>query len=207
MRSGWRRHRGAPCRRRPGGYLRGRAGGPGQRDLEGVEAMIPIPAGVRVWIPTGHTDMRKGMAGLALQVQEALKRDSYGGDLYIFRGRRADLCKILWRDDLGVALRQASGAWSLHLARRRRGRDPALAGSDGLSARGDRLAEPSAELASAGGRISCGAVTPAQLRGASKGSIFALLPLWRKASTRSRRGGRAPRRRGACQRGGSQGLL
>jgi transposase len=31
--------------------------------------MIPIPSGVRVWIATGHTDMRRGMQGLALQVQ------------------------------------------------------------------------------------------------------------------------------------------
>ena len=32
--------------------------------------MIPIPSGVRVWIATGHTDMRRGMQGLALTVQE-----------------------------------------------------------------------------------------------------------------------------------------
>ena len=29
--------------------------------------MIPIPSGSRVWIATGHTDMRRGMQGLALQ--------------------------------------------------------------------------------------------------------------------------------------------
>ena len=37
--------------------------------------MIPIPSGVRVWIATGHTDIRRGMQGLALTVQEGLKRD------------------------------------------------------------------------------------------------------------------------------------
>ena len=37
--------------------------------------MIPVPSGVRVWMATGHTDMRRGMHGLALQVQESLKRD------------------------------------------------------------------------------------------------------------------------------------
>jgi hypothetical protein len=37
--------------------------------------MIPIPAGVRVWLATGHTDMRKGLDGLALIVQETLKRE------------------------------------------------------------------------------------------------------------------------------------
>ena len=46
--------------------------------------MIPIPSGVRVWIAMGHTDMRRGMQGLALQVQEQLKRDPHCGDLYIF---------------------------------------------------------------------------------------------------------------------------
>ena len=50
--------------------------------------MIPIPSGVRVWISTGPTDMRKGMQGLALQVQEVLKRDPHAGDLYVFRGKR-----------------------------------------------------------------------------------------------------------------------
>ena len=51
--------------------------------------MIPFPGGARVWLATGHTDMRKGMNGLALQVQEMLKRDPYGGHLFVFRGRRA----------------------------------------------------------------------------------------------------------------------
>ena len=36
--------------------------------------MIPIPSGVRVWIATGHTDMRRGTQSLALTVQESLKR-------------------------------------------------------------------------------------------------------------------------------------
>ena len=41
--------------------------------------MIPIRSGVRVWIATGHTDMRRGMNGLALQLQEGLKRDPHAG--------------------------------------------------------------------------------------------------------------------------------
>ena len=66
--------------------------------------MIPVPSGVRVWLATGHTDMRRGMQGLALQVQEILKRDPFVGDLYIFRGRRGDLAKILWHDGIGLSL-------------------------------------------------------------------------------------------------------
>ena len=37
--------------------------------------MIAIPVGVRVWLATGVTDMRRGMNTLALQVQEGLGRD------------------------------------------------------------------------------------------------------------------------------------
>jgi transposase len=66
--------------------------------------MIPMRSGVRVWIAAGHTDMRRGMNGLALQVQQGLKRDPHDGDLFVFRGRRGDLIKILWHDGLGMSL-------------------------------------------------------------------------------------------------------
>ena len=66
--------------------------------------MIPLPANVRVWISTGHTDMRRGMNGLALQVQEGLKRDPHAGELYVFRGKRGDLIKVLWHDGIGLSL-------------------------------------------------------------------------------------------------------
>ncbi len=39
--------------------------------------MIPIATGVRVWIATGHTDMRRGMNSLALQVEAAFRRDPH----------------------------------------------------------------------------------------------------------------------------------
>ena len=66
--------------------------------------MIAIPGNVRVWLATGHTDMRRGMNGLALQVQQALQRDPHAGDLFAFRGRRGNLIKILWHDGLGMSL-------------------------------------------------------------------------------------------------------
>ena len=66
--------------------------------------MIPVPSGVRVWLASGVTDMRRGMNGLALQVQQALGRDPHAGDLYVFRGKRGDLVKILWHDGLGMSL-------------------------------------------------------------------------------------------------------
>jgi transposase len=61
--------------------------------------MIPVPSGVRVWLATGPTDMRRGMNGLAIQVQETLRRDPHGGHLFVF-----DLIKVLWHDDQGMCL-------------------------------------------------------------------------------------------------------
>jgi transposase len=66
--------------------------------------MIPVPSGVRVWLAVGHTDMRRGMNSLALQVQQALGRDPYAGDLYVFRGKRGDLVKVVWHDGVGMSL-------------------------------------------------------------------------------------------------------
>jgi transposase len=66
--------------------------------------MIAFPAGVRVWLAVGKTDMRRGMIGLALQVQETLKRDPHAGDLFVFRGRSGNLLKILWHDGIGMSL-------------------------------------------------------------------------------------------------------
>jgi len=64
--------------------------------------MIPIPTGVRVWLATGHTDMRKGFASLSLLVQEVLHRDPLGGHLFCFRGRRGGLLKVIWHDGQGA---------------------------------------------------------------------------------------------------------
>ena len=66
--------------------------------------MILVPSGVRVWLAVGRTDMRKGMNGLALQVQEVLGRDPHVGDLYVFRGARGGLIKIIWHDGIGMSL-------------------------------------------------------------------------------------------------------
>ena len=63
-----------------------------------------IPSGIRIWVAMGHTDMRKGMQGLALIVQQALRRDPFAGDLYVFRGRAGSLVKIIWHDGIGMAL-------------------------------------------------------------------------------------------------------
>jgi transposase len=66
--------------------------------------MITFPPGVRVWLATGHTDMRRGFPSLALMVQEQLKQDPYSGHLFIFRGRRGGLIKVIWHDGQGACL-------------------------------------------------------------------------------------------------------
>jgi len=66
--------------------------------------MIPVPSGVRVWLAVGHTDMRRGMNSLAVQVQQVLERDPHAGDLYVFRGKRGHLIKTLWHDGIGMSL-------------------------------------------------------------------------------------------------------
>ena len=63
-----------------------------------------LPAGIRVYVACGVTDMRKGFDGLAALVQTALELDPYGGALFLFRGRRGDLLKALVWDGQGLVL-------------------------------------------------------------------------------------------------------
>ncbi len=63
--------------------------------------MILVPAGVRVHIALGVTDMRKGLDGLAMLVQGVLEQDPFSGHLFAFRGRKANLIKIVFWDGCG----------------------------------------------------------------------------------------------------------
>ncbi len=66
--------------------------------------MIPVPASTKVWIASGVTDMRKGFNGLSMLAQDALEQDPFSGHLFVFRGRRGDLVKIIWFDGQGACL-------------------------------------------------------------------------------------------------------
>jgi transposase len=66
--------------------------------------MIAFPAETKVWIAGGVTDMRCGMNGLALKVQAGLGRDPQGGEIFCFRGRKADMVKLIWFDGVGMSL-------------------------------------------------------------------------------------------------------
>ena len=105
-----------------------------------------------MWLAVGHTERRRGMNSLAIQVQEAMHRDPHAGDLYVFRGKRGHLVKILWHDGIGM---------SLYAKRLERGRFIWPSPADGTIAisaaqlaymlDGDRLAQPGAHLAAGGG--------------------------------------------------------
>ena len=58
--------------------------------------MISLPSGTRIWLAAGMTDMRRGFDGLASIVQEKLAADPFAGHVFVFRGRRGDLVKLLW---------------------------------------------------------------------------------------------------------------
>ncbi|WP_063801329.1 IS66 family insertion sequence element accessory protein TnpB [Burkholderia ubonensis] len=64
-----------------------------------------LPAGTCIWLAAGVTDMRCGLRRLAAKVQTAPKEYPPGGNVYIFRGRRGDLSKILWVTDDGSVVR------------------------------------------------------------------------------------------------------
>jgi transposase len=66
--------------------------------------MIGVPAGTQVWIAAGVTDLRRGFTGLSAQVQTALEQDPFSGHVFVFRGRRGDLIKLLWWDGDGLCL-------------------------------------------------------------------------------------------------------
>jgi transposase len=66
--------------------------------------MMGLPAGTRVWLAAGVTDMRRGFDGLAALVQTQLAAQPFSGHVFVFRGRRGDLLKLLWWDGQGLCL-------------------------------------------------------------------------------------------------------
>jgi transposase len=66
--------------------------------------MIGLPAGTRIWLAAGITDMRAGMNGLASKIQIALAEDPFSGHVFVFRGRRGDMIKVLWWSGDGLCL-------------------------------------------------------------------------------------------------------
>ena len=66
--------------------------------------MIALPTDTKVWLAAGVTDLRRGMDGLAALVQLQLNAQPYSGHVFVFRGRRGDILKVLWFDGQGLML-------------------------------------------------------------------------------------------------------
>ena len=66
--------------------------------------MTLLPPGVKVHLAFGYIDMRKGMDSLSVLVQEVLQQDPFSGHLFVFRGRKANLIKIVFWDGNGLCL-------------------------------------------------------------------------------------------------------
>ncbi len=64
--------------------------------------MIGPAVGTRIFLACGHTDMRRGMDGLAALVQQAFGQDPFCGAVYLFRGKRGRLIKCVWHDGQGI---------------------------------------------------------------------------------------------------------
>jgi transposase len=48
--------------------------------------------------------MRRGFDGLSAQVQTVLQQQPFSGHVFVFRGRRGDIVKVLWFDGDGLCL-------------------------------------------------------------------------------------------------------
>lgn len=66
--------------------------------------MIALPTNTSIWIAAGVTDMRRGFTGRSAAAQTVLEQNPYSGHVFVFRGRRGDLIKVLWWDGDGLCL-------------------------------------------------------------------------------------------------------
>ncbi len=48
--------------------------------------------------------MRRGFAGLSAMVQTTLQQSPLSGHVFVFRGRRGDVIKLLWHDGDGLCI-------------------------------------------------------------------------------------------------------
>ena len=64
--------------------------------------MIAPPGNTQIWIAAGVTDLRRGFTGLSALVQTQLEQSPMSGQVFVFRGRRGDLIKVLWFDGDGL---------------------------------------------------------------------------------------------------------
>jgi transposase len=68
--------------------------------------VIEPRTGTRIWIAAGFTDLRRGFQGLSSIVETVLEQAPFSGHVFVFRGKRGDLIKLLWFDGDGLCLFQ-----------------------------------------------------------------------------------------------------
>ena len=85
-----------------GADRRQRRCGVGARVAGVPTGMIGPPTNTRVWIAAGVTDLRRGFTGLSALVESKLEQKPFSGHVFVFRGRRGDLIKVLWYDGDGL---------------------------------------------------------------------------------------------------------
>jgi transposase len=68
--------------------------------------VIELKTGTRIWIAAGFTDLRCGFQGLSSLIETVLEQQPYSGHVFVFRGKRGDLIKLLWFDGDGLCLFQ-----------------------------------------------------------------------------------------------------
>jgi len=66
--------------------------------------VIELRTGTKIWLAAGVTDMRRGFQGLSAQVQTVLNKQPFSGHVFVFRGRRGDIVKLLWWDGDALGL-------------------------------------------------------------------------------------------------------
>lgn len=66
--------------------------------------MLSLPSGVRLFVATTPTDLRKSYDGLSALVQSEFEMSSTSGDLFIFLNRRATQVRILFWDRDGYCV-------------------------------------------------------------------------------------------------------
>jgi len=119
--------------------------------------LIPVPSNTRVWLAAGVTDMRRGFSTLAAQAEKTLEADPFCGHLFVFRGRRGDLLKIIWWDSQGACLfskrLEQIGERTVCVACCQGWQDQCNGGTVGDAVGRDRLENAATHLATAAGGI------------------------------------------------------
>lgn len=66
--------------------------------------MLTFPAGVKLYLATGPTDLRKSFNGLSMLVEHEFGLDAMTGNLFVFLNRRTNQVRILFWDRDGFCI-------------------------------------------------------------------------------------------------------